>query len=80
LVKLDEPLPGRGFRVGIDLGGTKIAGILLDADGETRAEKRIPAPRGDYEHTVRALRDLAADLAGSATSRPSIGIGMPGSV
>lgn len=80
LVKLDEPLQGSGLRIGIDLGGTKIAGILLDAEGQTRAEKRIPAPRGDYELTVRALRDLATDLAAPAASRPSIGIGMPGSI
>lgn len=80
LVKLDEPLQGRGFRIGIDLGGTKIAGILLDGDGEMRAETRIPAPRGNYDETVRALRDLAAKLAAAAASRPTIGIGMPGSI
>jgi fructokinase len=38
----------RPLRIGIDLGGTKIEGILLDADGSEAARHRIPAPRDDY--------------------------------
>ena len=33
-------------RLGIDLGGTKIAGIVLGRDGSTLAEARVPTPRG----------------------------------
>ncbi|MDX2201874.1 MAG: ROK family protein [Hyphomicrobiaceae bacterium] len=69
-------------RVGIDLGGTKIAGVVLGSGGAVLAERRIPAPRGDYATTVRTLADLAGDLAqaAGADALPGIGIGMPGSI
>ena len=67
-------------RLGIDLGGTKIAGIVLDGDGATRAEGRIATPREDYEGTVEAVAGLVLDLEGRAGSPCSVGIGMPGTV
>ena len=45
-------------RIGIDLGGTKIEGVMLAAGGEVLASKRTPAPRGDYNATLRAIGDL----------------------
>lgn len=67
-------------RIGIDLGGTKIAGLALAATGETRAEMRVPAPRADYASSVRALRDLVHALEAQAGFRADVGIGMPGSL
>ncbi len=79
-VKANEALRG-SCRIGIDLGGTKIAGIALGPGGEVLAQTRIPSPRGDYARTVEALRDLARTLARDAgASQASIGIGMPGSI
>lgn len=66
--------------LGIDLGGTKIAGIVLDRDGVVRAEARIPTPRGDYAKTLQALADLVARLEAQAGGTCSVGIGMPGAV
>ena len=37
---------GQELRVGIDLGGTKIAGIVLDGEAEVRAERRVVEPHG----------------------------------
>lgn len=69
------------LRIGIDLGGTKIAGIALDADGTTRAETRVPTPRGDYVGTLDAIAGLVAALERQAgTTGASIGVGMPGAV
>jgi fructokinase len=34
-------------RIGIDLGGTKIEGILLDQNNETIDRKRVPTHRED---------------------------------
>jgi len=68
------------LRVGIDLGGTKIAGIALDADGATRASRRIATPRDDYGATLRALAGLVADLEREAGATGSVGIGMPGAI
>ena len=65
------------MRIGIDLGGTKIEAIALDADGCERFRHRIPTPRGDYEGTIEAVAALvsrAEEVVGTST----VGIGMPG--
>ena len=48
-----SPLPS--LRLGIDLGGTKIAGVALGPDGATVAEHRMPSPRYDYAGTIEAI-------------------------
>ena len=42
------------MRIGIDLGGTKIEGIILDDAGQERERLRVPTPPGAYEEAVRA--------------------------
>ena len=69
-----------GARLGIDLGGTKIAGIVLDRDGRTVADTRVAAPRGDYGATVEAVAALVLELEGMAGTPCTVGIGMPGSL
>ncbi|MEP5928985.1 MAG: ROK family protein, partial [Nitratireductor sp.] len=54
------------MRIGIDLGGTKIEGIVLDDSGNERTRKRVASPRGDYAATIAAIRDLAAALEAEA--------------
>ena len=74
-------MPGRtAARIGIDLGGTKIEGLLLGADGIERKRHRIAAPRGDYAATIAAIRDLAGLLDAVADGPATVGIGMPGSL
>jgi len=68
-----------GFRLGIDLGGTKIEGLLLSPDGAELARHRIPAPRGSYEATIEAVAGLVDRVEEAAGRRGSIGIGIPGS-
>ncbi len=68
------------MRIGIDLGGTKIEGMVLDADGSARARRRVAAPRGDYEATIEALTALVADLEREAGSPCTVGVGMPGAI
>jgi fructokinase len=67
-------------RIGIDLGGTKIEGLLLGADGRERKRHRIAAPRGDYAATVVAIRDLVALLEATLGRTATVGVGMPGSL
>lgn len=69
-----------GFRIGIDLGGTKIAGVVLADDGRILEEKRIPAPRQDYAASVQAVAGLVGALQGTRAEVCTIGIGMPGSI
>ena len=52
--------PPSGLRIGIDLGGTKIAGIQLDRAGTVVAETRRPAPQGDYSATIEAIATIVA--------------------
>jgi fructokinase len=69
-------------RIGIDMGGTKIEGIVLDADGAERFRKRIPT-EGDkgYARIIENIRTLYTDLSGQIDDAPhTFGIGTPGSL
>ena len=68
------------LRLGIDLGGTKIAGVALGDDGHALAELRAPAPRHDYDATIAAVAEMVCALERAAHGAGSIGIGMPGSL
>jgi fructokinase len=68
------------MRIGIDLGGTKIEGIALAADGRELQRRRVPAPRGSYDDSVRAIVDLVTALEDQARERGTVGIGIPGAV
>jgi fructokinase len=68
-------------RIGIDLGGTKIAAMAIDGRGGTLAELRRPAPREGYDATIRALLEVVETLEGQAGGAGApVGIGMPGSI
>jgi len=65
--------------LGIDVGGTKIEAILLDAQGHELWRQRVPSPSGDYAAMLEAMAALA-DTARAAVPGPlSIGLGTPGS-
>ncbi|MEO8753216.1 MAG: ROK family protein [Casimicrobiaceae bacterium] len=71
------------YRLGIDLGGTKIEIIALDADGQERMRHRVPTPHGDYEGTLRAIAGLVTEVERNldiAAGAASVGIGTPGSL
>jgi fructokinase len=72
--------PATGLRLGIDLGGTKIAGVALAPDGRALAEHRMPSPRKDYTATLAAIVQMTYTLEAGAGGQGSIGIGMPGSL
>ena len=60
-------------RIGIDLGGTKIEALALDAAGREIFRKRVPTPRGDYSATLSVVKQLVQQI-GEGT----VGIGIPG--
>ena len=65
--------------IGVDLGGTKIEAIVLDADGTSRWRERVPTPAGDYAailQTVGALVQQAESDLGLTGC--SVGVGTPG--
>jgi fructokinase len=68
------------LRLGVDLGGTKIEGIVLDVDGVERCRERVPTPQGDYVATLDAVVALVSSLESGVSQSCSVGIAMPGSV
>ena len=68
------------YRIGIDLGGTKIAGIMFDAHENVVATARRPSPKGDYAASIEAIGATVAELELQGGGTASVGIGMPGCV
>lgn len=70
------------MRIGIDLGGTKIEGIVMDQGSRILQRERVPTPAGDYAATLQALVAMVARLE-AQVGRPGalrIGFGTPGAV
>ncbi len=70
------------MRIGIDLGGTKIEGIVLDRQGHELARVRTATPAGDYSGTLDAITQLVDDLERQAAIvglNTPVGVGIPGS-
>ena len=68
------------MRIGIDLGGTKIEVVVLDAAGGEVFRHRVPSPRGDYGATLAAIGSLVELAEGRCGPCSSIGMGIPGSL
>jgi len=68
------------MRIGIDLGGTKIEGLVLDKGGVERERLRVPTPAGSYEEEVEAIVELIAGLERKAGQRCTIGVAHPGAI
>jgi fructokinase len=68
------------MRIGIDLGGTKIEGLVLDKGGVERERLRVPTPASSYEEDVAAIVELIAELERRAGARCTVGIAHPGAI
>jgi len=68
------------MRIGIDLGGTKIEGLVLDTDGVECIRLRIPTPATSYDADVEAIVGLIAELEAEVGARCTVGIAHPGAV
>ncbi|MEZ5670302.1 MAG: ROK family protein [Alphaproteobacteria bacterium] len=73
--------PSGGPRIGIDVGGTKIAGVLFRGDGTVLAEDRVDTPRS-FDGVVAALATMVEAFAPAAGGEPPgrVGICMPGQI
>jgi fructokinase len=71
---------GVTFRIGIDLGGTKIEAAAIDPEGRIRALQRIATPVGDYDGTIAAIVGLVAAIEGEVGGQASVGVGIPGTI
>jgi fructokinase len=70
------------YRIGIDLGGTKMEGIILDDTLHEMHRKRINTEQeGGYTHILSRIAGLYDDLAKQISSAPhTLGMGTPGSI
>ena len=74
-----QPKASLNYRIGIDVGGTKIEGVVLDKDGNECIRLKYTTPRGSYSATVQRIVDLYKDLAFSVGNEAhTLGIGTPG--
>lgn len=68
------------MRIGIDLGGTKIESIALNDAGQELIRKRIKAPQGSYQNTLKAIVNLISDIETETQLKGTVGIGIPGTI
>ena len=67
------------MKIGIDLGGTKTEGILIDSNGKELKRKRIKTEK-NYKGTINGIVSIVKDFENEFGNCSSIGIGMPGAV
>jgi len=65
------------YKIGIDLGGTKTEGILLDDSLNTIERKRLSTPKDSYQEIINTIYDLVNDLS-SKIEDFTLGICTPG--
>jgi fructokinase len=68
------------FRIGVDLGGSKIELLALDPQGEERYRKRVPTPRGDYGATLKTVTALVGECEETLGGQGTVGVGIPGAL
>lgn len=71
------------MRIGIDLGGTKTEGVVLDDQGEVVSRYRVATPQQDYQGTLEAIAAMLTKLdkdSGQTQVKLPVGIGTPGSI
>ena len=67
------------MKIGIDLGGTKTEGILIDSSGKELNRERIKTEK-NYDGTINGILSIIKNFENSFGIVESIGIGMPGAI
>lgn len=71
----------KSMRIGIDLGGSKIEGVVLDHDGAELLRKRVATRQSaGYRAILGDIAQLVADLETEAGAQCTVGIGTPGAI
>tara|TARA_Y100000768_G_scaffold388176_1_gene382631 strand:- start:1558 stop:2481 length:924 start_codon:yes stop_codon:yes gene_type:complete len=66
------------FKIGIDYGGTKIEGILIDNDGKEILRKRTTYEK-NYDSGIETVKSLVLEFDSYTGTTNSVGVGIPGS-
>ncbi|MFB5623438.1 MAG: ROK family protein [Nitrosopumilus sp.] len=67
------------YKLGVDLGGTKIEAILLDENFVVITRKRIPTPQDDYGKILDSISSLVREISENISDF-SLGICTPGAI
>lgn len=69
------------LRIGLDLGGTKTEGIVMDEVGKILLRERLPTPQTDgYDAILQNIYTLVRDLEKKTGQPCHVGIGTPGAI
>jgi fructokinase len=69
------------LRIGIDLGGTKTEGIVMNEAGKMLYCERRPTPQADgYDAIMKTIHALVFDLEKKAGQSCHVGVGTPGAI
>jgi len=68
------------MRIGVDIGGTKIEGIVLGPGGQEFARRRLKTPQGDYQDTVDCVAEVVRELEAEANASCTVGVAVPGTI
>jgi fructokinase len=69
------------LRIGLDLGGTKTEGIVMDEAGRILLRERLPTPQTDgYDAILQNIYTLVRDLEKKTGQACHVGIGTPGAI
>ena len=68
------------YKIGVDLGGTKTEGVLVDEEFQVIERKRVPTNQNNgYESILNTIKDLVNDLKKN-NEKTSIGVCTPGAL
>ena len=68
------------FRIGVDLGGTKIEAVALAADGTVAWRERVATPKTAADDIYDAIVGLVSRCETALAATVTVGIGTPGSL
>ena len=67
------------YKLGVDLGGTKIEAALLDESFNVIERKRIPTPQNDYQKILNSISSLVLNISENISDF-SLGVCTPGAI
>jgi fructokinase len=68
------------FHLGLDIGGTKMEAVLLDANGAIVLRERRPTYKASYQGFINNLTELINDIRAATQRDFTVGLGLPGAI
>ncbi len=68
------------FRIGVDIGGTKIEAAALDRNGAFAVRRRIATPQNDYPAALDSIVGLVRSVETEIGEQSPAGFGIPGTI